>query len=295
MTTPVLALPDITKSFEMETDASDKGIGVVLHQTGHPLAFISKAMGPRHQGLSTYEKESLAILMAIDHWRSYLISGEFVIRTDQRSLVHLDDQRLTIPRQQKSLTKLLGLRFKICYKQGTSNRVADALSRVTTDQVLALSVIQPAWFHEVAVAYYKHKDTNSLLQALSLQNPSGDCIINDGMILYKSRIVLSSASKFPQKVFQNLHTTPVGGHSVFAVTYNRIKKLFIWSGMKKMIAAWCSECAICQLAKSERVKYPGLLQPLEVPDGAWKIISMDFIEGLPQSHQACDHGLTLSA
>lgn len=62
--------------------------------------------------------------------------------------------------------------------------------------------------------------------------------------------------------------------------------MFIWSGMKKMIAAWCSECAICQQAKSERVKYPGLLQPLEVPDGAWKIISMDFIEGLPQSHQA---------
>jgi hypothetical protein len=106
------------------------------------------------------------------------------------------------------------------------------------------------------------------------------------MILYKSRIVLPLASKFPQKVFHNLHTTPVGGHSRFAVTYNRINKLFIWSGMKKMIAAWRSECAICQQAKSERVKYPGLLQPLEVPDGAWKIISMDFIDGLPQSHQA---------
>lgn len=151
--------------------------------------------------------------------------------------MHLDDQRLTTPWQQKALTKLLGLRFKIYYKQGTSNRVADALSRVSTDQVLALSVIQPAWFHKVAAAYSKHKDTNSLLQALSLQNPSGDYIIKDGMIIYKSRIVLPSASEFPQKVFHNLHTTPVGGHFGFAVTYNKIKKLFIWSGMKKMIAA----------------------------------------------------------
>jgi hypothetical protein len=111
--------------------------------------------------------------------------------------VHLDDQRLTTPWQKKALTKLLGLRFKICYKQGTSNRVADALSRVSTDQVLALSAIQPAWFHEVAVAYSKHKDTSSLLQALSLQNPSGDYIIEDGMILYRSRSVLPSASEFP--------------------------------------------------------------------------------------------------
>jgi hypothetical protein len=65
MITHVLALPDFTKTFEIKIDASDKRIGVVLHQAGHPLAFIRKALGPRHQGLSTYEKESLAILMAI--------------------------------------------------------------------------------------------------------------------------------------------------------------------------------------------------------------------------------------
>jgi hypothetical protein len=44
------------------------------------------------------------------------MSGEFTIRTDHRSLVHLDDQRLTTPWQQKAMTKLLGLQYKICYK-----------------------------------------------------------------------------------------------------------------------------------------------------------------------------------
>jgi hypothetical protein len=72
VTSPVLALPNFHKPFVIETDASDCGIGVVLMQDGHPLAFISKALGPKSRGLSTYEKEYMAILVAVQHWRSYL-------------------------------------------------------------------------------------------------------------------------------------------------------------------------------------------------------------------------------
>jgi hypothetical protein len=68
---PVLALPDFSKTFVVEKDASDKGIGVVLQQVGHPIAYMSRALGLKNQGLSTYGKESLVILMAIDHWRTY--------------------------------------------------------------------------------------------------------------------------------------------------------------------------------------------------------------------------------
>jgi hypothetical protein len=109
MTAPVLQLPDFSKQFTIETDASTKGIGAVLQQEGHPIAYISKALGPKNQGLSTYKKECLAILMAVDHWRPYLHHREFLIRTDQRSLENLTDQKLSTPWQLKAYTKLLGL------------------------------------------------------------------------------------------------------------------------------------------------------------------------------------------
>ena len=61
----VLALPDFGQPFTVETDASGIGIGAVLIQRGHPIAYISKAMGPKYQFLSAYEKEFYAILFAV--------------------------------------------------------------------------------------------------------------------------------------------------------------------------------------------------------------------------------------
>jgi hypothetical protein len=56
----------------VETDTSGSSIGVAHMQEGHPIAFISKSLGPRQQALSTYEKEMLAILHEVTKWRHYL-------------------------------------------------------------------------------------------------------------------------------------------------------------------------------------------------------------------------------
>lgn len=70
--TPVLALPDFSVPFAVETDACDTGVGAVLMQRGHPIAYMSKALGVMNRKLSIYEKEFLAVIMAIDKWRQYL-------------------------------------------------------------------------------------------------------------------------------------------------------------------------------------------------------------------------------
>lgn len=88
---PVLAIPDFGQQFIVETDACEVGIGAVLLQRDQPIAFLSKALGPAHQNLSIYEKEFLALIMAVERWRQYLQRQEFIIKTDHHSLSYLTE------------------------------------------------------------------------------------------------------------------------------------------------------------------------------------------------------------
>jgi hypothetical protein len=231
-TAPVLATPNFCKQFCIETDACTYGIGVVLLQNGHPLAYISKPLGPKSVGLSTYEKEYMAILLAVEQWRSYLQHGEFVIYTDQRNLIHLSDQRLNTPWQQKVFARL---QYKIVYKQGSANRVADALSRRphADMQLSALSVCEPSWTSSIIQGYDNDSCTQDILTKISVARQSvPNFSLKDGILRFKDRVWVGNNHPLQVQILSALHSAHVGGHSSFPVTYRRIKQLFAWKNMK---------------------------------------------------------------
>lgn len=185
----VLALPDFSKPFSIETDASGTGIGAMLTQGGHPLAFLSKALGPRSVGLSTYEKEYMAILLALEQWCSYLQHAEFQIIIDHRSLVQLTKQRLHTPWQQKVFAKLVGLQYTIVYRKGSDNGAVDALSRCPSAQVTAVMVCQPQWCDEVVASYAHDAHSQDLLTKLATQpTVVPHFTLRDGLLRCKNRV-----------------------------------------------------------------------------------------------------------
>jgi hypothetical protein len=95
-TAPVLHLPEFTKSFIMDCDASGSGFGVVLHQDNGPIAFFSRPFATWHLKLVAYERELIGLVQAVRHWRPYLWGRRFLVRTDHFILKFMLDQRLSI-------------------------------------------------------------------------------------------------------------------------------------------------------------------------------------------------------
>lgn len=177
---PVLALPDFSKPFVIECDASGRGIGAVLMQEGRPIAYLSQALKGKALNLSTYEKELLALVLSVQKWRPYLLGHRFVVRTDQQSLKFLLEQRIGTPTQQRWLSKLLGYDFQVEYRKGKENKAADALSRKIEEEetkevaakgiLRALSTPTSTWVTTVKDEYVSIQSYRNIRRSLTKEN-----------------------------------------------------------------------------------------------------------------------------
>jgi hypothetical protein len=122
-------------------------------------------MAPRHFKLAAYERELIGLVQAVRHWRAYLWGRSFLVRTDHYSLKFLLDQCLfTIPKHQWA-SKLLGFDFRVEYKPGKMNVVADALSRRDTEmaaEAMALSAPSFQLFEDLHATYIANVTLTSL-------------------------------------------------------------------------------------------------------------------------------------
>jgi hypothetical protein len=127
----------------------------------------------------------------------------------------------------------------------------------------------------------------NLLSKLSLDaNAVPNVTLKDGLLRHKSKIWVGNDSDLQQQLIVLMHASPLGGHSGILVTHRRLKQLFYWKGMKSVVHNFVQNCQTYFQAEPNRACYPRKLQQLPVPNEAWEIISMDFIEGLPRSCNA---------
>jgi hypothetical protein len=270
----------------VECDASWVGIGTVLHQ-GRPIAFLSQALQGNQLLLSTYEKEILALVLAIQKWRPYLLGRHFVVRSDQHSLKYLWSQKISTTAQQKWLYKLLGFDFSIEYKKGRENIVVNALSRrdetvskeeQKSAELVALSSPTPNWVEVIKEEVDNDKDLQELIQRVKDGEALGPWQHREGVLFYKDRIYLSENSSLISAILEQIHG---GFHEGYHKTFQRIRANFYWKGMRSRIKTFIRECEVCH--KVEVTTPKGLLHPLPIPVQIWEDLLMDFIDGLPSS------------
>ena len=130
---PLLQYPDFNKPFVVTTDASDFTLGAVLSQgpigRDLPISYASRTLQSAEVNYSTTEKELLAIVFAVKHFRPYLYGHKFILVTDHRPLIWLNNLKDPVSRLARWRIKLSDHDYEIVYKKGIANSNADALSR----------------------------------------------------------------------------------------------------------------------------------------------------------------------
>jgi hypothetical protein len=265
-----------------------------------------------------HEKEMLAIIRALDKWRSDLIGIPVLIYTDHKTLENFDTQKDLSRRQARWMEFTSQYDCKIVYIKGDENTVADALSRMTfdvdslamipylpeaepvavvlsgDDDALADPAMNPLSSSMVASTLSITADAElvSSIQQNYVNNPWCKRLLDaeffpqgiheSGGLLYTgNRLIVPWVANIRELLFHLAHD--VLGHFGFGKTYGSLRDSFYWPNIRQDLEqAYIPACADCQQNKGSTQKPMGPLHPLPVPDQRGDSVAIDFIRPLPE-------------
>jgi hypothetical protein len=131
MSALVLVMPNMEKPFSVYCDASGQGLGYVLMQDGHVVAYASRQLRKNEEHYPSHDLDLAAVVHALKIWKHYLIGKRCEIYSDHKSLKYIFTQPDLNLRQRRWLELIKDYDLGINYHLGKANVVADALSRMS--------------------------------------------------------------------------------------------------------------------------------------------------------------------
>ncbi|CAH9078984.1 unnamed protein product [Cuscuta europaea] len=223
-----------------------EGVGAVLMQEGYPIAYFSKGFSKSNRFKSTYDRELLALILALQKWRHYLLGRHFTVQTDHCSLKHLLDQKVLTNSQHRLLIKILPFDFTITYKSGKDNSAADALSRhPQLAEFFQLVVPMVNNISQLPLALKEDPETRALIEKMQRDPESTpNYSLASGRLYYKSRLVIPNQEELRSKLIEEAHGTPTEGHGGYLKTLKRLGAHLYWKGMKHDVMRFIQRCAV---------------------------------------------------
>lgn len=285
---PVLACPDFSQTFSLQTDASDYGLGAVLTQEldgqERVIAYASRHLNSAEQNYSTTEKECLAVIWGVRKMRPYLEGYHFIIITDHLSLKWLDSIDNPTGRLARWALELQQYQFTVKYRKGNQNVVADALSRQPRETVkIAQSDASPVkctWLEKRIKEVIEHPE----------KYPEYS-LVNGQLYRHFPRLVhdddsnpwkLCVATPLRPRVLHENHNTAAAGHLGIRKTSNRIASRYYWPGMFRDVSRYVRKCDSCQRHKVSQQRPAGEML-IRIPEEPWATVCADFVGPLPRS------------
>ena len=224
---PVLKLPDFDKTFEVIVDACGQGIGGILQQDHHPIAYESRQLRIHEKNYPTHDLELLAVIHALKKWRHYLLSQTFELVTDHKSLKWIFTQPDLNMRQRRWVEYLQEFSFEIKFRPGKDNQAADALSRRVT--ALAISLVNLTLPDEVQQLILQDEFFGPLISEILRQGNQkhlADYTFKDGLLFFKKRLCILDDLRV--QILKEAHESPLVVHPGYQKMFMSLKDNFFW-------------------------------------------------------------------